>query len=157
MQVVVRNTGYSDAGAEQLEEGTAVHAALFVDEVRDGIPGEQCRERHREGREEALTAREQAVRREKDVRALRRGYGLGPVERLNDHPVDARGVLPQQRQTRRNIRQRHTCGAERRRAEPAKAHASAELEDGLARDEMRVRFQKARQDLCGNQIYGALV
>ena len=95
MQVVVRNTGYSDAGAaQQVEEGTAVHAALFVDEVRDGVPGEQRRERRRERREEALAAREQAVRREKDVRAQRRGHGLGPVERLDDNPGDARGVLP---------------------------------------------------------------
>ena len=95
MQVVVRNTGYSDAGpAQQVEEGTTVHAALFVDEVGDGVPGEQRRDRRRERREEALAAREQAVRREKDVRAQLRGQGFGPVERLNDNPGDARGVLP---------------------------------------------------------------
>ena len=95
MQVVVRNTGYSDTGAaQQLEEGPTVHAALFVDEVRDGVPGEQRRERRREGREEALAAGKQAVRREKDVRAQRRGHRFRPVERLNDNPVDARGVLP---------------------------------------------------------------
>ena len=44
-----------------------VHAALFVDEVRDGVPGEQRRERRREGREEALAAGKQAVRREYHV------------------------------------------------------------------------------------------